>query len=280
MKTIDLLIIGAGPAGLTAGLYAARGGLETVIAEKLMPGGQMATSSLIENYPGFPDGIDGASLAMQMQQQAEKAGVQIWYDPVTALKKQDGLFYADVSGHSEPVCARAVILALGGQPRPLGVEGEDSLRGRGVSYCATCDGMLYRGKAVAVVGFSDTARQEAEFLQKIGCSVTYFDHPKRCEIQGTDRVGSITCDGRTVPVEGVFILRPTMAPTELFPGLAVEQGYVTVDRRMATSLPGLFAAGDCTGGPLQVSKAVGEGLIAGQSAAAWAAAREREEKQK
>src|SRR5699024_9231616 len=116
--------------------------------------------------------------------------------------------------------------------------------------------------------------------QKIGCSVTYFDRPRQCGIQGADRVASITCDGRTVPVEGVFILRPTMAPTELFPGLAAEQGYVTVDRRMATNLPGLFAAGDCTGGPLQVSKAVGEGLIAGQSAAAWAAAQEREEKQK
>ena len=126
---------------------------------------------------------------------------------------------------------------------------------------------------------AQTARQEAEFLQKIGCSVTYFDRPKQCEIRGDGRVESVTCDGRTIPAEGVFILRPTMAPTELFPGLAVEQGYVTVDRRMATNLPGLFAAGDCTGGPLQVSKAAGDGLIAGQSAAAWAAAQERREKQ-
>ena len=126
---------------------------------------------------------------------------------------------------------------------------------------------------------AQTARQEAEFLQKIGCSVTYFDRPKQCEIRGDGRVESVTCDGRTIPAEGVFILRPTMAPTELFPGLAVEQGYVTVDRRIATNLPGLFAAGDCTGGPLQVSKAAGDGLIAGQSAAAWAAAQERREKQ-
>ena len=139
--------------------------------------------------------------------------------------------------------------------------------------------MLYRGKAVAVMGFTDTARQEADFLREIGCTVTYFDRPKYCEIQGTDRVTAITCDGKTVSAEGVFILRPTMAPTEIFPGLAVENGYVTVDRRMATSLPGLFAAGDCTGGPLQVSKATGEGLVAGQSAAAWAAARRRAEKQ-
>ena len=174
--------------------------------------------------------------------------------------------------------ARAVVLAAG-VARGKKFAGEAELLGRGVSYCATCDGMLYRGKPVAVVGYTDTARQEAEFLQKIGCSVTYFDRPKQCEIRGDGRVESVTCDGRTIPAEGVFILRPTMAPTELFPGLAVEQGYVTVDRRMATNLPGLFAAGDCTGGPLQVSKAAGDGLIAGQSAAAWAAAQERREKQ-
>ena len=172
-----------------------------------------------------------------------------------------------------------VVVLAAGVARGKKFAGEAELLGRGVSYCATCDGMLYRGKPVAVVGYTDTARQEAEFLQKIGCSVTYFDRPKQCEIRGDGRVESVTCDGRTIPAEGVFILRPTMAPTELFPGLAVEQGYVTVDRRMATNLPGLFAAGDCTGGPLQVSKAAGDGLIAGQSAAAWAAAQERREKQ-
>ena len=183
-----------------------------------------------------------------------------------------------VSVGPEMYNARAVVLAAG-VARGKKFPGEAELLGRGVSYCATCDGMLYRGKAVAVVGFSDTARQEAEFLQRIGCAVTYFDRPRQCEIHGREQVESVTCEGRTAAVEGVFILRPTMAPTEIFPGLTVEQGYVAVDRRMATNLPGLFAAGDCTGGPLQVSKAVGEGLIAGQSAAAWAAAQERGEKQ-
>ena len=137
--------------------------------------------------------------------------------------------------------------------------------------------MLYRNRPVAVLGFTDTAKKEADFLSGIGCGVTYFHRPKNCVIRGGSTVEEVTCDGETVQVEGVFLLRPTMAPAELFPELAVESGYVTVDRRMATNLPGVFAAGDCTGGPLQVSKAVGEGLIAGQSAAAFAAEQERKQ---
>ena len=129
-----------------------------------------------------------------------------------------------------------------------------------------------------MLGYSDSARHEADFLAGIGCSVTYFDRPKDCVISGKDRVEAVTCDGETVPVEGVFLLRPTMAPTDVFPGLAVENGHVEVDGKMATNLPGLFAAGDCTGGPLQVSKATGEGLVAGQNAAAYAAALARKNK--
>jgi len=173
--------------------------------------------------------------------------------------------------------ARALILAAG-VSRGKKFPGEEAFLGRGVSYCATCDGMLYRGKNVAVLGYSETARREADFLAGIGCSVTYFDKPKKCEISGTNLVESVTCDGETVAADGVFLLRPTMVPTDLFPGLAVENGYVTVDRKMNTNLPGLFAAGDCTGGPLQVSKAVGEGLIAGQSAAAYVAELLRKQK--
>ena len=114
-----------------------------------------------------------------------------------------------------------------------------------------------------------SAEKEAEFLRGIGCGALYFDKPRDCSIQGTAKVESVTCDGVEEAVEGVFLLRPAMAPGELFPGLAVEGGYVAVDRNMATNLPGLFAAGDCTGGPLQVSKAIGEGQIAGQRAASF-----------
>ena len=138
--------------------------------------------------------------------------------------------------------------------------------------------MLYRGKPVAVLGYSDSARREADFLREIGCSVTYFHRPRTCTIRGDTVVRSVTCDGETADVAGVFLLRPAMAPADLFPGLELDNGYVTVDRRMATNLPGLFAAGDCTGGPLQVAKAVGEGLIAGQSAAAYVKELSRKQK--
>ena len=143
--------------------------------------------------------------------------------------------------------------------------------GRGVSYCATCDGMLYRNKPVVVAGYSDSAKKEAEFLASIGCQVTYFDRPKKCEIIGGAKAERVICDGETVETACVFLLRPALAPTDVFPGIEIENGYVKTDRSMATNLPGVFAAGDCTGGPLQVSKAAGEGLVAGQSAAKYVA---------
>lgn len=276
-NAVDVLVLGGGPGGYTAALYAARAGLSVLVLERLSAGGQMATTGTVENYPGFEDGVDGFELGEKMQRQAQRFGARTVLAEVREVALTESPKRVETDRGT--FLGRTVVVATGAEARELGVPGEAALRGRGVSYCATCDGMLYRGKPVAVVGYTDTARQEAEFLQKIGCSVTYFDRPKQCEIRGDGRVESVTCDGRTIPAEGVFILRPTMAPTELFPGLAVEQGYVTVDRRMATNLPGLFAAGDCTGGPLQVSKAAGDGLIAGQSAAAWAAAQERREKQ-
>lgn len=170
---------------------------------------------------------------------------------------------------SDMVQARAVVLAAGAV-RGKKLPGEAELLGRGVSYCATCDGMLYRGRKVAVLGWSPSARKEAEFLEGIGCQVVYFDKPKNCSIQGEGKVESVAADGVTEPVDGVFLLRPAMAPGDLFPGLELEGGFVKVDRSMATNLPGVFAAGDCTGGPLQVSKAIGEGQTAGQKAAAFA----------
>ena len=271
----DILIVGGGPAGLSAAINGRVRGKTVLLLSSPMEDSPLWKAERVENYLGLP-GVTGAELLTAFRRHAEASGAELRELRALSAMPVGDRWY--LSGEDQVFEGRALILAAGavrGKPLP----GEERLLGRGVSYCATCDGMLYRGKPVAVVGYTDTARQEAEFLQKIGCSVTYFDRPKQCEIRGDGRVESVTCDGRTIPAEGVFILRPTMAPTELFPGLAVEQGYVTVDRRMATNLPGLFAAGDCTGGPLQVSKAAGDGLIAGQSAAAWAAAQERREKQ-
>ena len=228
----------------------------------------------MDNYLGLP-GRSGAELLTAMRRHAEQAGAEFLAGKVLSALQMPDTWYVSVG--PDMYNARAVVLAAG-VARGKKFPGEAELLGRGVSYCATCDGMLYRGKAVAVVGFSDTARQEAEFLQRIGCAVTYFDRPRQCEIHGREQVESVTCEGRTAAVEGVFILRPTAAPGDLFPGLTLENGYVAVDRKMATNLPGLFAAGDCTGGPLQVSKAAGEGLIAGQSAAAYVADLLRAEK--
>ena len=271
----DLLIIGGGPAGLSAAMTARNRNLSVCVICGGAADSALYKAGHVTNYPGVPD-VSGPALLETMTQQARALGADILRERALSAMPMGKTF--GVSAGKEFAEGRALLLATGIAQRGT-FPGEAEFLGRGVSYCATCDGMLYRGKPVAVVGYTDTARQEAEFLQKIGCSVTYFDRPKQCEIRGDGRVESVTCDGRTIPAEGVFILRPTMAPTELFPGLAVEQGYVTVDRRMATNLPGLFAAGDCTGGPLQVSKAAGDGLIAGQSAAAWAAAQERREKQ-
>ena len=271
----DGRVIGGGPAGLSAAINVRARGRSVLVVSNPLEENPLWRAEKVDNYLGMP-GLSGAELLTAMRRHGERSGAEFLTGKVLNAVRMPDAWY--VSGGPEMYNARAVVLAAG-VARGKKFPGEAELLGRGVSYCATCDGMLYRGKAVAVVGFSDTARQEAEFLQKIGCAVTYFDRPRQCEIHGREQVESVTCEGRTAAVEGVFILRPTMAPTEIFPGLTVEQGYVAVDRRMATNLPGLFAAGDCTGGPLQVSKAVGEGLIAGQSAAAWAAAQERGEKQ-
>ena len=271
----DIAVIGGGPAGLSAAIQARARNKSVLVVSGDDRDNPLYKTSRIDNYLGFYN-VTGPELLERFRTHAGQMGVERRDGRVLNLLAVGGAYYLSIGSEVEQ--ARAVVLATG-VVRAKKYPGEAERLGAGVSYCATCDGMLYRGKPVAVVGYTDTARQEAEFLQKIGCSVTYFDRPKQCEIRGDGRVESVTCDGRTIPAEGVFILRPTMAPTELFPGLAVEQGYVTVDRRMATNLPGLFAAGDCTGGPLQVSKAAGDGLIAGQSAAAWAAAQERREKQ-
>lgn len=270
----DVLVIGGGPAGLSAALNVrARGGSVLVVSNPLEENPLWRTK-VVDNHLGMP-AMSGPEMLKAFRAHAEDAGVEFRTGKVLNSVAMGDVWYVSIGTDMEN--ARAVVLAAG-VARGKKFPGEAEFLGRGVSYCATCDGMLYRGKEVAVLGYSDSAKEEADFLTGIGCAVTYFDRPKNCVIEGGNTVERITCDGETIPVEAVFILRPTMAPTELFPGLDVENGYVTVDRNMATNLPGVFAAGDCTGGLLQVSKAVGEGLVAGQRAAMHAAELKRKEK--
>ena len=196
------------------------------------------------------------------------------------IMPMEGTNYIGIGSDMEE--ARAVILATG-VSRGRKYPGEAEFLGRGVSYCATCDGMLYRNRPVAVVGLAPDAPEEANFLHGLGCRVTYvsprppagldpaipYVKAARMEITGSSAVSALQADGREIPCDGVFLLRHAVAPTDLLPGLTLEGGYVAVDRDMRTSLPGIFACGDCTGEPLQLSKAAGEGLIAGQKAAEY-----------
>ena len=263
----DVLVIGGGPAGLSAALNVRARGRSVLVVSNPPEENPLWRAEKVDNHLGMP-ALSGAELLKEFRRHAEESGAAFLEGKVLNTVRMGETWYVGIGSEMEN--ARALILAAG-VARGKKYPGEAEFLGRGVSYCATCDGMLYRNRPVAVLGFSDTAKKEADFLAGIGCDVTYFDRPKSCAISGGKTVEQVTCDGETVPVDCVFLLRPTMAPTDLFPGLAVDKGYVTVDRKMATNLPGVFAAGDCTGGPLQVSKAVGEGLIAGQSAAAFAA---------
>ena len=190
---------------------------------------------------------------------------------------------------SEVYQGRALILAPG-VVRQAKYPGEEEFLGRGVSYCATCDGMLYRNKPVVVVGRAPDAPHEANYLHTLGCQVTYvaqqppegldpaipFVRAGRLAVKGENTVTALEADGADLPCAGVFILRQAVAPTDLLPELATEGGYIRVDREMATNVEGVFAAGDCTGAPLQVSKAVGEGHVAALSACAYLDARRSE----
>ena len=265
--TCDILVLGAGPGGISAALTArARGRRVTVISNP--PGtSSLARAHKIDNYPGL-GGMSGAALLAAMEKDLREQDIPLITARVTAAMPMGGRFM--VSAGQDVYSAGALILATGAaQPKPY--PGEAELLGRGVSYCATCDGMLYRGKAVAVIGLSDEAPAEAEFLRGIGCKVEYFDksRAKSYEIRGEGQVTALVADGTEYPADGVFILRDTVAASLLLPGLHMDSGHIATDGEMKTNIPGVFAAGDCTGRPYQIAKAVGEGNIAALSADAY-----------
>ncbi len=292
----DLIIIGGGAAGLTAGIYSGRAQLKTLLLEKLIPGGQAAVTDSIENYPGFPDVISGPELMERMAKQAERFGVETVTDEVEGLKWKVEREIIAVRTQEKEYETLSVIIAAGGEPRKLGVPGEKELQGKGVSYCATCDGPLFRDKEIIVIGGGNTAVQEALFLTEFGKKITLIHRRDRLRatkvlqeralsharievawncvvtgILGKDRVKGAqvrnvqSSEEREIPAEGVFILAGIKPSTDFLRGFLDmdKAGYLITDENMQTSQEGIYACGDCRRKPLrQIGTACGEGATA------------------
>ncbi|MFW6271524.1 MAG: thioredoxin-disulfide reductase [Desulfosalsimonas sp.] len=295
----DLIIVGAGPAGLSAAIYAARARLSVLVLEKAAPGGQILVTDLIENYPGFPQGISGAELMMKISEQAQGFDAEIATEEVIGLDFSGSVKKVLLSGGQ--VSAKTVILATGASPRKLGIAGEDRYYGQGVSTCATCDAPFFKGAAVAAVGGGDTAVQESLFLTKFADKV-YLIH-RRDELRATrilqervfanDKVEIIwdsvpleikggnagvegvrlknvkTGEESDLQVSGCFIWVGVNPNTAFLEGIVDldENGFIKADQRMQTSVPGVFAVGDVRNTPLrQVVTAVGDGAVAATEA--------------
>ncbi|MDP3790509.1 MAG: thioredoxin-disulfide reductase [Candidatus Omnitrophota bacterium] len=298
----DIVIVGGGPAGLTAGIYASRARMNTLLLEKIACGGQILTADVIENFPGFPCGTNGPDLADFMLKQAEHFGLVISTREVAKIlpksSQSDPFLIKTVEG--DDIKALSVIISTGADWNALGVPGEDKLRGRGVSYCATCDGPLFRNKEVVVVGGGDTALGEAIYLTRFASKVTVihrrdalratrilqeraFANKKMelclksvvTEIVGTSRVEGVkvkntaTSEEKTIRTDGVFVLIGLSPNSGMFKDLLKldEKGYIISDEDMKTSIDGIFACGDVRSKPLrQVVTATGEGATAAVSA--------------
>lgn len=297
----DLVVIGGGLAGLTAGLFGARQGLDTLVLLPLIPGGCLATIDHIEDFPGFPEGIAGYDLGPRVQEQASNAGAAFQMAEVTGFANANGGWaLTTVDGELE---ARAVVVASGSRPKPLGVPGEARLEGRGVSHCASCDGPLLRGKPVVVAGGGDSGLQEALALAAFDCEVTVVfpeaspagqyvyrsrtnEHPRVTLLPGArviEALGEDTLTGvrvhsangeRDLPAASLFVYAGLLPNTGFLTGLLplAPDGRVPVDIDMATGIPGLFAAGAVRAGSAgQAVSAAGDGATAALAAARYLA---------
>lgn len=293
-KSHDIVIVGAGPAALTAAVYTTREEIETVLLEKGVIGGLAAITDWVDNYPGFPEGISGLDLAQNLQQQAERFGAKIEFGEVTKIaRKSDGTIMLTTTDGD--YSAKAVLLATGSDHRKLGIPGEDTYYGRGVHYCATCDGAFYRDKHLVVVGGGNSAVQEALFLTRFASKI---DLLVRSELRASDvllreleksdkitvrkgmvpqkieggetGVTHVVCeqDGKTVRVDcdGVFVFIGLLPNTNFLKDSDVQlddRGFIVTDNHLLTSVPGVFAAGDVrSGATMQIASAVGEGATA------------------
>jgi thioredoxin reductase (NADPH) len=294
----DVVILGGGPAGLTAGIYASRAKLKTLLIEKEIIGGEAASTALIENYPGFPEGIDGAELADRIRRQAERFGCLVSYasPSVSELKS----WPHKIGLNDKTVTAKAVIIASGTSPKTLNIPGEKELKGRGVSYCATCDGPIFSGKDIAIIGAGNSGLQEGLFILKFVKSLTIVEYLPTIQaekvlqdriathgnvkwelnsqvtfINGDNWVTSIsvldraTEEVKEIPVQGVFIYVGLIPNTDYLGGQVElnEWGYIVTDRKMQTSVPGVYAAGDIRETEMrQLATAIGDGAVAAASA--------------
>ncbi len=276
----DMLIVGAGPAGISAALTAQHRGRGVLVLGNDYREDPLAKAPLVTNYPGLSG--SGLELLAAMRRQLDELGI-----PVVTKRVLQAMAMGDhfaCSAGMDFYEGRALLLCTG-LPRRRALPGEREYLGRGLSYCATCDGMLYRGKDVLILGEGGEAVEDAAFLAGIGCRVRFFgrgDRPedllgdipyqrgRRFRIIGENGCAAgLEVDGTAYPAAGIFLLRPTVAADRLFQGLETLDGHITVDRAMATNVPGVFAAGDCVGKPYQLAKATGEGNVAALSADKW-----------
>lgn len=300
-EDFDVIIIGGGPAAMSAAIYAARAELKTLVVERKYLGGQVAITEKIDNYPGFPEGISGPDLTERMEAQAKRFGTKIEMGEVVSVKLKGAV--KEVKTDSKTYKCRAIILASGADPNRLGVPGEQELTGRGVSYCATCDGPFFRGKKVVVVGGGDAAVQESIFLTRFATEVTLIHRRDQLraqallqtqakanpkvkfvwdtvveEILGKEKVEGVRTknlkndEKGTTACEGVFIFIGSK-PNSGFLGKALELclgGHVCTDEHMASAIEGVYAIGDIRGHSYrQVATAVGEGCTAAIAANHW-----------
>ena len=271
----DIIVLGSGPAGLAAAVAARGRNKSVLVIGNRWQDSPLAKAERVDNYPGLP-GRTGLEVLEAFHSHASSLGTEFAVGRALSLLIWNGF---SITVGSQIYQSSALILSPG-VVRQAKYPGETEYLGRGVSYCATCDGMLYRNRPVAVVGLAPDSPQEANYLKSLGCQVVYVsphqptgldkDIPYvkagRLVIKGGQTITALEADGTELPCSGVFILRRAVAPTDLLPDLETTEGVIRVDRNMSTNIPGVFAAGDCTGGPLQVSKAVGEGHIAALSA--------------
>jgi len=280
MERYDIAVIGTGPGGISAAITGTIRNKKVLLLGSKDLSAKMSKAHEIQNYPGFP-AVKGAELAAAMQRHLDQLGIAVTEKRINAVYAM-GDYFTLQSGE-EMIEASTVILATGvvqGKPLP----GEEAWLGRGVSYCATCDAALYRGKPVAVVGYNPREEAEAAFLSEVCSEVLYFPVYKdethlpasvrviREKVLGIEADGNrraVVTENGKYPTDCVFVLREAVAPGQLVPGLETEGAHVKADRKMATSIPGCFACGDITGTPYQYIKAAGEGNVAALSAVSY-----------